>query len=127
MTFYIQHPAGRLSRASHHENFPPVNIKENELGWEISVAAPGRNREDFRLELKENKLSISYEEKHEEEKNEKGYSRKEFGFHSFRRSFQLPDLAAKDQIRANYDKGILTLSVPKKEEEKPEVISIEIA
>lgn len=127
MTYFVKHPSNKLARASYHESFPPVNILESDEGWEINIVAPGRNRGDFKLEVKDKKLHVSYEEKGIEEKNDKGYTRKEFDLHSFERSFYLPESVAKDQIKAAYEKGILNVSIPKKEEEKPQLISIDVA
>ncbi len=99
---------------------PAVNVKENDEAFEIEVAAPGMNREDFKVKLENNLLTISSEKK-EEKKEENGrYSRREFSYQSFQRSFTIPEnLVAGDQISARYCEGILCITLPKKEEVKP--------
>ena len=95
----------------------------------VEMAAPGMRKEDFRVQLDGNLLTISSEKKHEhEEKDGERYTRKEFSYQSFTRSFQLPkDVVDEDQIRAAYHDGVLQLSIPKKEEAKqkpPRMIQI---
>jgi HSP20 family protein len=99
-------------------NMPAVNIKENEHEFQIDVAAPGMKKEDFKLNLDNNVLTISSEkELKNEEKDEQGnYTRREFSYQSFTRSFSLPEMVNADQIKANYNDGILRISLPKKEE-----------
>ncbi|MCS6834030.1 MAG: Hsp20/alpha crystallin family protein, partial [Flammeovirgaceae bacterium] len=82
---------------------PAVNIKENEKEFSLEFAAPGKAKEDFKIEVDENILKVSSEKKEEqEEKDEKGrYTRKEFSYHSFVRSFRLPDNVDVDKIEAN--------------------------
>lgn len=101
-------------------NVPAVNIQENEHEFQIDVAAPGMKKEDFKLNLDNNVLTISSEKEHKnEEKDEKGnYTRREFSYQSFARSFSLPEMVNADQIKANYNDGILRISLPKKEEAK---------
>ncbi len=100
---------------------PAVNIKETETEFKIELASPGLKREDFKIEVDENVLSISSERKNEsEEKSENGkYTRKEFSFSSFKRSFTLPDTLNEDDIKANYQDGVLHLTLPKREEALP--------
>ncbi|VXB70128.1 Molecular chaperone Hsp20 [Flavobacterium sp. 9AF] len=100
---------------------PAVNIKETETDFTIELASPGLKREDFKIELDENILSISSERKLEtEDKNENGkYTRKEFSFSSFKRSFTLPETIKEEDITANYENGVLQISLPKREEALP--------
>lgn len=108
--------------------FPAVNIKENEDSFEILLAAPGLNKEDFSIEIDENILKISSEFKQNEEVKEEKFSRKEFNFSSFRRAFTLPETINEDKIEASYVNGILQLVLPKKEEALPkEKRSIQIS
>lgn len=97
---------------------PAVNIKENKDNYEISVAAPGLNKEDFRVNVKDNMLTISSEK--EDEKEDKGdeFTRREFSYSSFNRTFTLPDSVKQDKIEARYEDGILKIDIPKKEESK---------
>ncbi|MGV0940117.1 MULTISPECIES: Hsp20/alpha crystallin family protein [Empedobacter] len=108
--------------------FPAVNIKENEDSFEILLAAPGLNKEDFSIEIDENILKISSEFKQNEEVKEEKFSRKEFNFSSFKRAFTLPETINEDKIEASYVNGILQLVLPKKEEALPkEKRSIQIS
>ncbi|MDD3322206.1 MAG: Hsp20/alpha crystallin family protein [Paludibacter sp.] len=99
---------------------PSVNIKENADAYEVEVAAPGFDKDDFKLELDHNLLTVSSEKKEENKTKEEGrFTKREFSYQSFSRSFTLPDTADGDKIAANYEKGILLVSIPKKEEAKP--------
>ena len=99
---------------------PAVNVKETADTFEVEMAAPGMNKEDFKVELNNNVLTISSERKHEhEEKDGEKYSRKEFSYQSFQRSFTLAKEAVDaDNIQARYENGVLKLSIPKREEVK---------
>jgi HSP20 family protein len=108
---------------------PSVNIKETDNHFEVEMAAPGMKKDDFSIELDGNLLSITSEkESKEEEKEGDKYSRKEFSYQSFTRSFQLPkDVVDADKIEAKYENGVLNLVIPKKEEAKqkaPRLIKI---
>jgi HSP20 family protein len=98
---------------------PSVNIKERENDYEVEMAAPGLGKEDFKIELDHEILTISSEKKTENE-TKKGqlFTRKEFSYQSFTRSFTLPDTADNDRISAIYDNGILKVLIPKREESK---------
>ncbi len=98
-------------------SIPAVNIKENDKNFEVEVAAPGMNKKDFKVEVENNVLTISAETKEEKEEKKENYSRKEFSYESFERSFTLPqDIVDADKIKAKYDNGILKIEIPKKEE-----------
>ncbi|MES2565569.1 MAG: Hsp20/alpha crystallin family protein [Bacteroidota bacterium] len=100
---------------------PAVNIKENETAYELEMAAPGMEKTDFKIELVKDTLVVSaHKENKVEEKTDDGkYSRKEFSYHSFSRSFNLPpDLVQDDTISATYKDGILQITVPKKDSSK---------
>jgi HSP20 family protein len=99
-------------------NMPAVNISEGKDEFRIAVAAPGLDKDDFKIDLDHNVLTISSEKKDEkEEKNEK-LMRREFSYSSFKRSFTLPEAAQLDKIEANHKNGILQITIPKKEEAK---------
>ena len=99
---------------------PSVNIKENADAFMVEVAAPGFEKGDFKIELNLNTLSISSEKKVENEKKEgEVFTKREFSYQSFSRSFTLPQIADGDRIEANYQNGILTVLIPKREEAKP--------
>jgi len=99
---------------------PAVNIREDKNTFEIEVAAPGMTKGDFMVSLENDLLTIS-SEKTDEKRNEKEgqYSRREFSYQSFQRSFNLPEgLVDSEKISAKYCDGILCITVPKKEEVK---------
>jgi len=99
---------------------PSVNIKEDGDKFTVEVAAPGLEKTDFKIELNHNSLSISSEKKVENETKEGEYfTKREFSYQSFNRSFTLPQIADGEKIEASYEKGILTVTIPKREEAKP--------
>jgi HSP20 family protein len=100
---------------------PPVNIAENEDGYNIQLAVPGMNKEDFKIELDGDSLVISAEIKGVREEKAENFTRKEFGFRSFKRSFILPENSVNaEAIKASYENGVLGVQLPKKEEAKPQ-------
>lgn len=102
-------------------NVPAVNIKETDTSFGIELAAQGKNKEDFNIEIDHNVLTISSEEKTEkEEKTKEGkYTRKEFSYASFRRAFTLPETVNTESINATYENGVLHVALPKREEALP--------
>ncbi len=97
---------------------PAVNIMELEQAYVIELAAPGLNKEDFKVELKKNNLSVWVEKKSETQTQEQAYTRREFQYTSFARSFVLPEGIDEDQITANYENGVLKVNIAKKDVEK---------
>jgi HSP20 family protein len=100
---------------------PAVNVSETNDAFKIEVAAPGMKREDFKVELDNHVLTISSqrESEHEEKDRNQGYTRREFSYQSFQRSFTLPqDKVEGDKIAARYDDGILEITAPKRHEAK---------
>lgn len=99
---------------------PAVNIRENDDNYTVEMAAPGMKKEDFKINLDGNLLTISSERSEEREENEnERYSMKEFSYQSFQRSFTLPkDVVDIDNINARYSDGVLVLEIPKREEAK---------
>lgn len=96
---------------------PSVNIKEGKEGYEIELAAPGFTKKDFKIELFHGELTISSEKRNEKEtKDGQTFTKREFSYQSFSRSFTLPNTVDNEQISAKYDNGILKVVVPKKEE-----------
>lgn len=95
-------------------SMPAVNVKETDKNYEIEVAAPGRSKKDFNISAENGVLTISSESKEEKEEKEKDYTRKEFTYSSFERSFTLPENANEESIKASYTDGILKLEVGKK-------------
>ena len=95
--------------------FPAVNIAENDKNYEVEVVAPGFKKEDFKLKVDDDVLTISAESRSErkEDDNRKEYTRREYSYSSFTRSFHLPDNVKDDAIEASYKDGILQLELPK--------------
>ena len=99
---------------------PSVNIKETADNYEVEVAAPGMDKNDFKITLDGNQLTISSVKENEETTENENYSRREFSYQSFQRSFELPkNVVDEDKIIAHYQNGLLLLSIPKREEAKP--------
>lgn len=99
---------------------PSVNILETEDHFEVEVAAPGLKKSDFKVQLDRDVLTISSEKRDEkEEKEGERFTRREFSYQSFSRSFTLPNSADSDKIKATYTDGILKVVIPKREEAKP--------
>lgn len=104
---------------NYNTNLPAVNIKENEKDFELELAVPGRKKEDFNIEVDNNVLTISTEMKSENEVKEENYTRREFGFTSFKRAFTLPDTIDESKIKADYIDGLLRFTLPKRKEALP--------
>ena len=99
---------------------PPVNIKETDNAFTVSLMAPGFKKENFNLEVDNDLLTISSEVKNEKTEQEEGkFTRREFSYSSFKRAFTLPETVNTDDINAAYEDGILTITLPKKEEALP--------
>lgn len=99
---------------------PSVNIKESDDDFEVEVAAPGFAKNDFRVELNHDLLTVSSEkEVQNETKDGQQFTQREFSYQSFSRSFTLPNTVDGEKISASYENGILKVLIPKKEEAKP--------
>lgn len=97
---------------------PAVNIVENEDGYRIEVAAPGLQKSDFKLDLDHNRLTISAQKEEKSEEKKDKYTRREFSYSSFQRSFTLPTTVDGEKISATYTDGVLLVQLPKREEAK---------
>jgi HSP20 family protein len=97
---------------------PAVNIKENENEFQLDLAVPGLEKENFKIEVENETLVISSEVKEEQETKKDNYSRKEFSYQSFKRAFTLPDSTVSEKISAKYADGVLKVVIPKEEEAK---------
>lgn len=107
---------------------PAVNVVESENGYRLEFAVPGLKKEDFKISVDGDTLTVSAEKKSETEEKGEKYNRKEFSFHSFKRTFTLPEIADAEHISAGYDAGVLTVTVPRKDAgSAPSVRQIEIA
>jgi HSP20 family protein len=99
-------------------NVPAVNITENKDNYMVSLAVPGMKKGDFNIDVEGNILTISSEKEESKEQKEDKYTRKEYNYSSFSRSFTLPDEVNKEKVEAAYEDGVLKLTLPKKEEAK---------
>ena len=121
---------GLANNSSTDTTLPAVNIRETGANFEVEIAAPGMKKDDFKVELENNELRISSERRSEtENKKDERYTRREFSYQSFQRSFMLPqNVVDVDHIQASYEDGVLRLVIPKKEEAKqkaPRMIEIQ--
>jgi HSP20 family protein len=108
-------------------NVPAVNVKETETAFVLELAAPGLKKEDLKINVENNKLTIGYQSDVQTEETTEKYTRQEFGFTSFERSFRLPKTVNADAINAAYTDGVLTVELPKvavKEEKLVKEIAI---
>lgn len=101
-------------------SLPAVNIAEDGKNYIVDVVAPGFKKEDFKINVEDDMLTISAESKHESEEGGRGkeYTRREYSYSSFTRSFRLPDNAKDDSIAARYNDGVLEITIPKAEEQQ---------
>ena len=106
--------------SSTNTSLPAVNVKETEDEFTIEVAAPGMTKKDFNIHFHNNVLTISSERKEEKEDKDENYTRREFSYQSFQRSFTVAsNTVDSDKITAKYNDGILFIHLPKREEVKP--------
>lgn len=127
-SIFGKNSVGQLLNSERHPHLPAVNVAESEDSYRIEFAVPGMKKEDFKISADGEKLTISAEAKSETEIQNEKYSRKEFGFQSFQRTFSLPETIDTEKISANYEAGILNVTLPKKETpEVPAARQIEIA
>jgi len=106
------------SSSSTGTSIPKVNIFETDNEFHVEMAAPGMSKDDFKVELDNNMLTISSQRETEEKDEKKNYQRREYSYQSFVRTFHLPDSAEAEKINAKYVDGVLNLVIPKKEEAK---------
>lgn len=111
---------GLSNNSTTNTSIPAVNIRETAEAFEVEMAAPGMNKEDFRIELDNNILTIASEREHRnEQRGSERYQRREFSYQSFQRTFHLSkEVVDADKIQARYENGLLQLIIPKKEEAK---------
>lgn len=95
---------------------PKVNIRETKDAYFVDMAVPGLKKSDFHIDIDNKVLSISTEIEDSNEHQENNYTRREFGYSSFKRSFSLPETVKEDKIKAEYNDGVLSIHLPKKEE-----------
>lgn len=104
----------------------PVNLRETDKTYEMSLIAPGLKKDAFKLNVANDMLTVSYEQKQDKENKEEGWLRREYSMQSFSRSFNLDDSVDTGKITASYDNGILHLTLPKKESAQKLSRTIEI-
>ncbi|MDR9373643.1 MAG: Hsp20/alpha crystallin family protein [Schleiferiaceae bacterium] len=111
---------GGLAPRRNLGTMPAVNIKDEADHIALELAAPGMKKDDFKVDLEHNVLTISAEQKeeHEDRGENSAYTRREFNYQSFSRSFTLPDSVKTDKISAKYHDGVLNIHIPKKDEAK---------
>lgn len=100
---------------------PAANIIENKDSFEVDLAVPGFNKKDIKINLEKNLLSIASKNEENAEKKETNFTHKEFSYSKFCRTFSLPKSVDPNKIEANFDNGILSVILPKKEEAKVEI------
>jgi HSP20 family protein len=102
-------------------SMPSVNIREDEKNYVLELAVPGIDKNNLKIDINEDVLTISSESKNETEENKDGYKRKEFSYSSFCRSFYIPENVDREKIEASYKDGILSVGLPKQEVEKNKI------
>ena len=112
---WFDNDSGFWSRTA---RIPSVNITENKDEYNVSLAVPGMKKDDFKIDVNGNMLTISCEKDETKEEKDKRYTRKEYSYSSFSRSFTLPEEVNTEKIDAKYEDGLLKLSLPRKEEAK---------
>ncbi|MFK7757278.1 MAG: Hsp20/alpha crystallin family protein [Flavobacteriales bacterium] len=105
---------GQTGLHSAHLSRPKTNILKTSEGYALEVAAPGFTKEDFKIDIEKNRLSVSVEKTTKEHTSVKNYKSREFNFSSFKRAFTLPEHTDVEHITAEYDNGILALNLPLK-------------
>lgn len=103
-----------------------VNIKEDADKYEMHLAAPGLQKEDFKISVEKNTLTLSYDKKEQTKESDEKWLRQEYKMSSFKRNFSLNDKIDTAGISAQYENGILVVTLPKKEKEEPKTVSISV-
>jgi len=117
---------GLFKELSQGKTVPAVNVVETDTNFELELAVPGKSKDDFKIELDNSVLTISSENEEEKESEGKNYTRKEYSYSAFKRSFTLPENAKESDVQATYDNGILKISIPKTETSEPNPKSIPV-
>ncbi len=116
-------PNGKFFKTN---SIPAVNILDNKDKYELSLAAPGLKKADFHIDIDGNMLTISSEKEDTKEEKDARHTRKEYNYSSFSRSFTIPEEINKEKIEAEYEDGLLKVTLPKKEEAKKSAISRQV-
>jgi HSP20 family protein len=125
--FFQSFPSGFAGADTQANGFIPANIRETADGYHLELVAPGFDKQDFKVNIDKNILSVSAEKKSDEKKENEKMIRREYAFRSFSRSFTLNETIDATKIAAKYDSGVLSVLLPKKEEVKvmPKEIAIQ--
>lgn len=108
-------------------SIPSLNIIENKNDFKIELAAPGLEKKDFKVKVERGLLTISAEQETKKDEEKENYTRKEFSYSSFSRSVRLPEHCDYEKISAKYEKGVLNLTIPKRDSKlKDDVKVIEV-
>jgi HSP20 family protein len=118
--FDYSSPVGKMNTV------PSVNIVENPTDFKVSLAVPGMAKEDFKIDVEEDMITISAQKEENKEEVDEKFTRREYNFSSFSRSFTMPENVKQDAIEASYVDGVLQLVLPKKEEAKATVATRQI-
>lgn len=113
---------GMLTNEYRKTSTPSVNMMETDENFRLELAAPGLTREDFKISIDNNLLSVSADKKSETDETKERYTRKEFSYFSFKRSFNLPQVVDRENINAVYENGILIVTLPKVAEAKSKAV-----
>jgi HSP20 family protein len=116
MDNFFNSTLAQVMGSDHALSTPAVNVVEFDDRFEMHLAAPGLTKADFNIRIENGALVISAEKKTENAENTPKYTRKEFSYHTFRRSFHLDDMIDREKISATYDNGVLNISLPKRED-----------
>ncbi|WP_299685151.1 Hsp20/alpha crystallin family protein [uncultured Dokdonia sp.] len=111
-------PALMMSNFNTGMTLPKVNIRETVDAYFVDMAVPGMHKDDFHIDLDNSILSISSEKTKEHQESKDNFTRREYGYASFKRTFTLPESIEENKIKATYQEGILSVHLPKKEEVK---------
>lgn len=106
-----------FNNTGRNETSPAVNIIEDEKEFRIELAVPGLSRKDLKIEVENDLLTVSADQKIKKVEKGTAFRRKEFGHYTFSKSFQLPEMIDQDRIKAHHEAGILSIELPKREEE----------
>ena len=109
-------PSGFAQNFNTGITLPKVNIRETADAYFVEMAVPGLKKSDFQIDIEKKVLTISSTQEENNEDSEENYTRREFGYSSFKRAFSLPETVDEGNIKAKYKEGILSIHLPKKEE-----------
>ena len=119
-------PENSFKAAMKGVSVPAVNVKESKDAFKLDVAAPGFKKEDFKLEVKNGYLTISGESQEEKEDKDETFTRREYSYNSFSRSFSLPENVNGENVEARYSDGVLKVTLPKKKKDETPVKQIDV-